>query len=470
MKMRDLLIDAIIRKAQPRDIVPIKAVLDRNRAALGFVRRAELEQGILRGEVLVGESRGNIIGVLHYHHRLDATTTIYQVVVAAEVRRNGLGRALIKALEKECWQRGQQLLRLKCPVDLPANGFYARLGFRRMGVEDGVRRPLAVWEKPLEGQEAPKGVDAQFFITLTNSAGKIRRVVELWGQSGDPRNPFAHVIFTPLFSSVPTITEIRRLKEERGAMVMFDSGGYQVQMGKMTYEELFDQLFHFYTANPWADWYVLPDRVPHTADSNEEVEFKVQETIDFGRLFWRRLPDNLRPRALGVVHGRMPDQIRRCIEAYAEMGVRYVGFGSFGTSGPSGAVNLVSQQSLSLLRLTQALAREHDLRLHVFGIGSPGPLIRIVRAGITLSSFDSAGWWKAGAFGNVFFPKGQQLHITAMATWETTAQGILQAKEQSQHECKFCADTEQLRRSRIARIMHNLSALLDTLELVKGGI
>jgi len=339
-----------------------------------------------------------------------------------------------------------------------------------MGVEDGVRRPLAVWEKPLEGQEAPKGVDAQFFITLTNSAGKIRRVVELWGQSGDPRNPFAHVIFTPLFSSVPTITEIRRLKEERGAMVMFDSGGYQVQMGKMTYEELFDQLFHFYTANPWADWYVLPDRVPHTADSNEEVEFKVQETIDFGRLFWRRLPDNLRPRALGVVHGRMPDQIRRCIEAYAEMGVRYVGFGSFGTSGPSGAVNLVSQQSLSLLRLTQALAREHDLRLHVFGIGSPGPLIRIVRAGITLSSFDSAGWWKAGAFGNVFFPKGQQLHITAMATWETTAQGILQAKEQSQHECKFCADTEQLRRSRIARIMHNLSALLDTLELVKGGI
>lgn len=468
--MHDLLTGTVIRKAQPKDIVQVKAILDRNRKALGFVRRAELERGILQGEVLVGESRGVIVGVLHYHHRLDAMTTIYRVVVATEVRRSGLGRTLIEALEKECRRQGQQLIQLKCPVDLPANGFYARIGFQRTRVENGVRRALAVWEKPLDSQEAPKGVDIQFFITLTDSAGKIRRVVELWEQSGDSRNPFAYVIFTPLFSSNPTITEIRRLKEERGAVVMFDSGGYQAQMGKVTYEELFGRLLHFYTANCWADWYVLPDRVPHTTDSNEEVEFKVQETIDFGRLFLRRMPDDLKVRALGVVHGRTPDQIRRCIEAYAEMGVRYVGFGSFGTSGPKGAINMVSWHSLRLLRLTQTLAREYDLRLHVFGIGSPAPLIRLVHAGILPSSFDTAGWWKAGAFGNIFFPKGQQLHITAMKTWETTRQGILQTKKQSHHECKFCADIEQLRRSRIVRIMHNLSALLDTLELVKGSI
>lgn len=468
--MHDLPIGAVIRKAQPRDVMEAKAILDDNRHALGFVRRAELEEGVRRGEVLIGELQASIAAVLHYHHCLDGGTTVYQLVVTEEAQGTGLGRALIQALERECQDRGQQLLRLKCPVDLPANGFYARIGFQRMRVEDGMRRALAVWKKPLDSRETPKGIDIQFFITLTNDAGKIRRVVELWDESGDPRNPFQRIIFTPLFSSVPTTTEIRQLKEERGSVIMFDSGGYQVQMGKITYEELSDRLQRFYEANQWADWYVLPDRVPHTTDSDEEVEFKVQETIDFARLFLRRMPDDLKPRALGVTHGHTPDQIRRCIEAYAEMGIRYVGFGSFGTSGPNSAVNLVSQQSLNLLRLAQTLAREYDLRLHAFGIGSPGPLIRLVHAGILLSSFDSAGWWKAGAFGNVFFPKGQQLHITAMATWETTTQGILQAKKQSHHECEFCADIGQLRRSRIARIMHNLSALLDTLELVKGDI
>ena len=468
--MHDLPIGTVIRKAQPSDVIQAKAILDDHRRALGFVRRAELEQGVRRGEVLVGELQASIAAVLHYHHCLDGGTTVYQLVVTEEAQRAGLGRALIQVLERECQNRGQQLLRLKCPVDLPANGFYARIGFRRIRVEDGVRRALAVWEKSLERRDSPCDSVMQFFVTLTNNAGKIRRVAELWEQGGDPRNPFAHVIFTPLFSSIPTITEIRRFKEERGSVIMFDSGGYQVQMGKMTYEELFDRLHRFYEANHWADWYVLPDRVPHTTDSDEEVEFKVQETIDFARLFLRRMPDDLKPRALGVTHGRTPDQIRRCIEAYAEMGVRYVGFGSFGTSGPNSAVNLVSQRSLSLLRLTQTLAREYDLRLHVFGIGSPGPLIRLVHAGILSNSFDSAGWWKAGAFGNVFFPKGQQLHITAMATWETTTRGILQAKKLSHHECEFCADIGQLRRSRIARIMHNLSALLDTLELVKGDI
>jgi queuine/archaeosine tRNA-ribosyltransferase len=249
---------------------------------------------------------------------------------------------------------------------------------------------------------------------------------------------------------------------------MFDSGGYQVQMGKIAYEELFDRLQRFYEENRWADWYVLPDHVPGSTDSDEEVEFKVQETIDFARLFLHRLPD-LKPRALGVVHGRTPDQIRRCVEAYARMGIRYVGFGSFGTSGPNGAVNLVSSRSLSLLCLAQTIAREYDLRLHIFGIGSPGYLVRLADAGITPSSFDSAGWWKAGAFGNIFFPEGPQLHITAMPTWETTTQGVLRAKKQSHHQCAFCAKVEELRRSRMARIMHNLSALMDTLELMERG-
>lgn len=158
--------------------------------------------------------------------------------------------------------------------------------------------------------------------------------------------------------------------------MIFDSGGYQVQRGKVSYEELFDRLRRFYIENDWADWYVLPDHVPRSADSDHEVEFKVRETLDFARLFVRAMPDDFAAKALGVVHGRTEEQVRRCVQVYADMGVRYLGFGSFGTSGPNGTVNMVSQKSLRLLRLTQMLAREHGLRLHIFGIGSPGHLIR----------------------------------------------------------------------------------------------
>jgi len=137
-------------------------------------------------------------------------------------------------------------------------------------------------------------------------------------------------------------------------------------MGKASYEELFDRLLHFYRENNWADWYVLPDHVLRSTDSDREVEFKVRESIDFARLFVRMMPDDFVAKAVGVVHGRTEDQVRRCIEAYAEMGIRYIGFGSFGTSGPNGTINLVSQRSLKLLRLVQAIAHEVGLRLHLF--------------------------------------------------------------------------------------------------------
>ena len=44
--------------------------------------------------------------------------------------------------------------------------------------------------------------------------------------------------------------------------IIFDSGGYYVQQGVVTYESLYQKLLEFYRINQWADWYVLPDYVP----------------------------------------------------------------------------------------------------------------------------------------------------------------------------------------------------------------
>jgi N-acetylglutamate synthase-like GNAT family acetyltransferase len=388
-----------VRWAQEKDVEAVKRLTDENRDAFGFVVRASLEERVRKGGLLVAEQQRALVGFVSFHHRRDGWTTIHELCTRAENRKRGVGRALVQQVEQEALCKRQNGVRLKCPLDLPANGFYARLGFTRIGIEEGKRRPLAIWEKQLPQSARPDAHAPNFFLTLTHNASEIRQILRLWRDSADPRNPFAHVIFTPLFSRPSAINLIRHMKEEQGSVIMFDSGGYQVQMGKASYEELFDRLLRFYRENSWADWYVLPDHVPCSTDSEREVEFKVRDSIDFARLFIRMMPDDFVAKAVGVVHGRTANQVRRCIDAYAEMGIRYVGFGSFGTSGPNGTINLISQHSLRLLRLVQTLTHEHGMRVHIFGIGSPSHLIRLAEANITPTSLDSAGWWKAGGFG-----------------------------------------------------------------------
>jgi N-acetylglutamate synthase-like GNAT family acetyltransferase len=457
-----------VRWAQVKDVEAVKRLADDNRHALGFVVRASLEERVHKGGLLVAEQHGALVGFVTFHHRRDGWTTIRELCVDNRNRCQGLGRALVQQVEQEALHKRQSGIRLKCPLDLPANGFYARLGFTRVGIEAGKRRSLAIWEKPLSplAPHAPPAPD--FFLTLTHDASEIRRILCLWPDSANTRDPFAQVIFTPLFSQPSAINLVRQLKEERGSQIMFDSGGYQVQMGKATYEELFERLLRFYRENSWADWYVLPDHVPRSTDSEREIEFKVRDCIDFARLFVRMMPDDFVTKAVGVVHGRTADQVRQCIDAYAEMGIRYVGFGSFGTSGPNGTINLISQRSLNLLRLVQTLARQRDMRVHIFGIGSPSHLIRLAEANITPTSLDSAGWWKAGGFGNIFFPSGHQLHITAVSTIETTLSGLERQKRSSMHECPFCKDLKLLRRNRMYRILHNLIVMIETIDRMRG--
>lgn len=465
------------RPATEQDIPHIRALLQAHGAAFGFIPVAALQESIKRAEVIVAANHEGVLGMVRYHHRHDRITTLHEIAVRPATQGHGIGRFLLERLEDEARDRGQTRIRLKCPLDLPANGFYAHLGFTRIAIEEGKRRPLAVWEKQLRSPASCWPIDNRsplnhkanryvplFFLSLTHGASETRKIIQHWDESGDPRNPFARVIFTPLFSEAGAVTLIRRLKQERNSIVMFDSGGYQVQMGRMRYEELFDCLLRFYRENEWADWFVLPDHVPLSTDSLQEVEFKVRDSIDFARLFLGKMPAGFVEHAVAVVHGWTEDQVVRCVEAYVDMGVRYLGFGSFGTSGPNGTVNMVSQKSLLLLQLVQALAQEHGCCLHIFGIGSPRHLIRLSAAGIVPTSFDSAGWWKAGGFGKIFFPAGQQLHITAMRWDGTTQRSMEREKQRTQHECRFCVDLTNLRRSRTLRIMHNLAAMLDTVE------
>lgn len=438
------------------DLSAIKAIADLCRQELGFVRRAILEQAIGEGRILVAKKAGEVLGFVHFAVTRQGCATIYEIAVAPPFRRCGVGRYLLDAVAGRAREAGVSRLRLKCPIDLPANGFYARMGFARVAVEPGRRRHLVVWEKLLP----PPPSSPQFVLSLTNHTQAIRTLIASWESGADSRNPFANLIITPLFASDSALAIVRDLKE-RGAQVFFDSGGYQVQMGRIRYEELFRRLLEVYRAYDWADWYVLPDFVPSSADSEEEVEIKVRDTLDYARLFLSRMPSDFIERAIGVVHGRTEEQVRRCVEAYARIGVRYLGFGSFGTSGPRGSVNVISRNSVRLLQVLQTLADDLHLRIHVFGIGGPSSLARLVGAGIRPASFDSAGWWKAGAYGNIFFPGRSQIHLTALPASPDTWAQIEQEKNRTGHRCPFCRDVPLLYVSRQHRILHNLAVILD---------
>lgn len=139
-------VEVVIRKASEQDLDAIKQLADSHRRELGFVRRPTLLEAIRREEVIVAQNHCGIVGFVHFHHRLDAQTTLYEIVVAPTYRRSGIGRALVASLGAEAESLGKEMILLKCPVDLAANQFYVDIGFERKHEEDGKRRALTVWQ------------------------------------------------------------------------------------------------------------------------------------------------------------------------------------------------------------------------------------------------------------------------------------------------------------------------------------
>lgn len=447
--------------ASSKDLFWIKALADAHRRELGFINRATLAAAINTNEILYSPDRG----FLHFHHRRDNISTLYHFCVTPAYRRQGIGRQLIEAWEEHSRKSGVTLLRLKCPVDLSANGFYLRLGFSRVDIEPGKHRHLVVWEKKLRPATANQLLRPQFVASFSAGGSELKRLFQLWESGGDSRQPFAHVLYSPIACPAST-TEYLRLQKDAGHIktVWLDCGAYQVQQGKRTYDELLSFLDKFYRNNQWADGYVLPDIVPLTTDNEEIVEYKIRETLYHCERFFNQMPLSVQERAIAPVQGRTINQVNRCLETYKRLGIRRIGFGSWGTSGPNGSVNLLSQESLALFKTVCDIAREHEMLVHCFGIGGPNSYNRLRRQNLIPDTLDSTTWWKAGGFGSIFFPNKAQIQVTVRRSFETTKAGLEKLKRETYHSCYFCESIEQLRTNRNHRIMHNLVAWLDTLE------
>lgn len=308
----------------------------------------------------------------------------------------------------------------------------------------------------------------QFVASLTRDAAEIKRYIRLWRESGDSRNPFKNVLITAIFTPTSTLRLIHQLKDE-GVVenVFFDSGGFFVQMDRVTYEDMYWQLLQFYRENDWGDWYTLPDYVPLSSDDDDTRWYKTRRTADGSRLFYMEMPDNLKSKALAVIQGRSTTQVDYCLKTYLDEGIARFGFGSFGTNGKQSNANIVTEESYTLLKYVADVAKMDGITVHAFGVGTP-PVIYLLNQ-IGIGSFDSIGWMKTAGFGKVYLPFMRAYNITYR---DKSARGMPQQvfedlKTRSGHQCAFCSDFGTLASNRNYRVLHNLAVIQDTIDLMQ---
>jgi ribosomal protein S18 acetylase RimI-like enzyme len=452
-----------IRFATLADVDAIKRTADECRAELGFHTRQSFRESIEKHELFVAVLNGQPAGFLRYHQTRAGHTTLREVAASRIYRGRGIGQALIERLIAEAHNMNSSLIRLSCPVELPANEFYRSLGFRRAQrrSKPGKSRPLYQWELALREVRS-----LAFVASVTNGENDLKHLIPLWEKEGFSERPFDHCIITPLFIEPRMMPFIRHMREAWGVSVWFDSGGFFVQQGKIRYEELFTRLLEFYRHHDWAEVYVLPDYVPTSQNSPTEVEERVRVTAAEGAKFHKRLPDAIRNRTLGVLQGHKTRHLRLCLDSFLGEGVHRLGFGSFDTGGGNAEINLLTREAsvrLEAVRELLSISRDDGhfaagVDLHLFGVGSPNLVDRFVEYGTT--SFDSSGWMRTAGYGNVYLPFRGRRNVTNGASALTCGPGLSAREfyalcEETGHDCPFCANYKRIQTNRFDRMWHN---------------
>lgn len=314
----------------------------------------------------------------------------------------------------------------------------------------------------------------RFVASATLKRYDLRGLLVRWERAGCGPDPFSEVILTPLPGlSEPTTVQFVRDHFVGRSKIWFDSGGYFVQQGEIAYEDLYGRLMDWCLNNRWADVYVLPDYVPSSDLSEDEVAGRIHATISVTRLFSRELPEEIRQKALPVVQGHTREQIRACVDAYLDMGYRTFGFGSFDTTGAGKDINILTRRALSNLEFLQDLASRFGFQTHAFGIGTPA-LIPVLHD-LGISSFDSSCWIRTAGFGNVLLPFLGRRNVSHGMLREIggstyNAESFAALKSLTNHECPFCQSFERLQDDRLDQALHNLLVIRDTVAALERGV
>lgn len=487
-----------VRIARIADIEGAKRIADQNRSELGFVNIAILRAAQSKGWLLVAaewedqRKRDMVIGFTKFRIRQDRNATLYEIAVASTHRRTGVGTRLLSELIRRVHLAGGQYVRLKCPEDLAANQFYQKCGFQHVETEQGKKRQLQVWHYCIPSTHGPNTetlsitpsilvadkhasrqpfvephIPAHFYASLTVSPDEMRTLHRLWHKHvhdfdwkfGKP-NPFRRVLISPVVASKQTFDFVRELKRTgETEVVMFDSGGYFVQKGDISYYDLHRKLYECYQRENWADIYVLPDNPPLSKDSLNSAETKIKQTVEGSLCLYNGLSDAIQQRAMPVIHATENEHLDYCLRHYKNF--KRIGFGSFPTSGTSNSINRLNVNALMILQRLTRMLDSDGVKIHTFGISTPPAIYLLSLVGV--NSFDSNGWMRSGGYGKIFLPfmRGYMVTFNSRNNGSLNEAEFKLWKEKIRHDCPFCDSFDRLSNNRWNRIMHNLIVMAE---------
>jgi len=115
-------------------------LFQQHREELGFVNRAQCREKDLYTETRGGE----VVGAALVNHCVQKPqTTLYELAVDAEYRREGIATKLLQQVTRDT---PHSKIIAKCPKPLPANEFYRQTGWDKVMEESGKSQSLNVWK------------------------------------------------------------------------------------------------------------------------------------------------------------------------------------------------------------------------------------------------------------------------------------------------------------------------------------
>lgn len=119
--------------------------------SIGFIPRAGIDQAMQENRLIVLHCNGDRVAFAIFG-RARNSLKIFQAWVREDARLLRNGNRLVNELTLIAQSRGQLRLRLWCLDHLPANAFWAAMGFQEKGSRPGgqwARSPHRLWVKPV---------------------------------------------------------------------------------------------------------------------------------------------------------------------------------------------------------------------------------------------------------------------------------------------------------------------------------
>lgn len=132
--------DIVIRTGIKEDIEVISKIASKYSKEIGFVMKVVLEESCETRTLYTILYKNEIVGFCNFNIRnKDKVCVIYEICIDEKCRGLGLAKKTIELLPKP--------IQLKCPIDNKSNKFYKGIGFTKIDIEKGRKRPLNVWRK-----------------------------------------------------------------------------------------------------------------------------------------------------------------------------------------------------------------------------------------------------------------------------------------------------------------------------------